>query len=183
VRRHLVFEAVYAQLRQLAQQKLVGENPGLDLQPTALVHEAYLKLVDLNRMNMQGRGHFLGMAGRIMREIIVDEARRVCAQKRDRALETRLTGEFLGGGLSLEEIVGFDETLKELGNLHPEYLWLVEARVFSGMTIEETAAELGVSSATVKRKWRVARAWIATRMRLHEGSDDQPGAQDDVMCN
>lgn len=169
-RRHMVFEAVYGQLRQLAYQKLAGENPGIDLQPTALVHEAYLKLVDLNRMNLQGRGHFLGMAGRVMREIIVDEARRVCAQKRNRALETRLTGEFLDGGLSLEQLIEFDETLVELGKLDAEYLWLVEARVFAGMTIEETAAELGISPATVKRKWRVARAWIAARMELLDDS-------------
>ncbi|MEQ8860921.1 MAG: ECF-type sigma factor [Pseudomonadales bacterium] len=167
-RKNLVFDALYAKLRQLAGQQVRKSGDNLDMQPTALVHEAYFRLVDLNRIDINGRAHFLGLAGRLMREILVDEARHARAQKRDRALETRLTGEFLGDGVDLDALLMLNETLNELGEIDPEYLWLADARLFAGMTIEEAADGLGVSPATVKRKWRVARAWIAARLKDSE---------------
>ncbi|MEQ8484707.1 MAG: ECF-type sigma factor [Pseudomonadales bacterium] len=167
-RKNLVFEALYAQLRRLAGQQLRRQGDGIDLQPTVLVHEAYLRLVDLDRISINGRAHFFGLAGRLMREILVDEARHARAQKRDRALETRLTGEFLGSGVDLDALLLLDQTLTELGELDPDYLWLVDARVFGGLTIEEAAGGLGISPATVKRKWKVARAWITERLKDSE---------------
>lgn len=167
-RKNLVFEALYAQLRRLAGQQLRRQGDGIDLQPTVLVHEAYLRLVDLDRISINGRAHFFGLAGRLMREILVDEARHARAQKRDRALETRLTGEFLGSGVDLDALLLLDQTLTELGELDPDYLWLVDARLFGGLTIEEAAGGLGISPATVKRKWKVARAWITERLKDSE---------------
>jgi RNA polymerase sigma factor (TIGR02999 family) len=159
-----VFDALYDQLKRLAGQQMHRAGRASDLQPTALVHEAYFKLVDLDRIDINGRCHFLGLAGRMMREVLVDEARRLSAQKRDRDLQTRLTGELLGDGIALDDLLQLHEALLELGEMDADYLWLVDARLFAGMTIEEAALGLGVSPATVKRKWRVARAWIADRM-------------------
>lgn len=158
-----VFEALYDHLKQVAARQM-HRGRGNDMQPTALVHEAYFKLVDLSRIDINGRCHFLGLAGRMMREVLVDEARRAGAQKRDRDLQTRLTGEFLGEGVALDDLLHLHQALTELGEMDPDYLWLADARLFAGMTIDEAALGLGVSPATVKRKWRVARAWIADRL-------------------
>lgn len=163
-----VIAALYDELHRLARTRLAGRGV-VDLQPTELVHEAYFKLIDLQRMDMKDRAHLLGVAGRVMREVLVDEARRARAHKRDRALETRLTGDVEGGDLALVDLLELHDALGELEREGPEYLWLVDARVFAGLTIDEAAAGLGVSRATVKRKWQVVRAWIATRSRAAGG--------------
>lgn len=163
-RRNLVFEVLYSSLRQLAGQQVRNTSAHVDIEPTALVHEAYFRLVDLDRIEIHGRAHFLGIAGRIMREILVDQARRASAQKRDRLLDVQITGEFLSDSVDLDALLVLNDTLTALGEVDPEYLWLVDARVFAGLTIDEAAAGLGVSAATVKRKWQVARVWIAERL-------------------
>jgi RNA polymerase sigma factor (TIGR02999 family) len=133
------------------------------LQPTALVHEAYLKLVDHTRINWQNRAHFLGMAATMMRQILIDHARRHRAGKRGGEHEN----------LSLEEsivivsdeksmdLIALDDALKELAKFDEQKSRIVELRYFGGLSVEETAEVLGVSEITVKRHWRMAKAWLA----------------------
>lgn len=160
-----VIAVLYDELHRQAAQQLRRENSPVDLQPTSLVNEAYMRLVKINRIDVQGRAHFFGLAGRIMREVLVDESRRMRAGKRDVGLQTRLTGEFLGEGTPLQDVLELDEMLRELEAIDPEYVVLFEARAFAGMTIEETALAMNMSTSTVKRKWKIVLAWLKT----HEG--------------
>lgn len=173
--RNRVFEALYDELRSLAARQMRRGDDRLDVQPTVLVHEAYFKLVGLDRLNIDGRAHFLGLAGRLMREVLIDEIRRGQAQKRRRDLEARLTGDLLGDSVDLDGLLVLDRALTELGEVDPDYQWLADARLFAGLTIEEAASGLGISNATAKRRWRVARAWLAERLQaLHTA--EQPGS-------
>lgn len=158
---------VYDELRKLAARRLAEEQPGLTLQATALVHEAYLRLVDADpAQQWNGRGHFFAAAAEAMRRILVENARRRGRQKR-------------GGGLrrcdveahepSLDgpdvDLLAVDESLDQLTQEHPEKVELVKLRYFAGMTLAEAAAVLGISTATADRRWRYARAWLARRLR------------------
>lgn len=149
------------ELRRLAGQYLGRERQGHTLQPTALVNEAYLRLVDLNRIQWQDRAHFFAMAARTMRRILVDHARARDNDKR-------------GGGtpkVSLEEamdvslesdvhLAELDDALSRLETAHPRKAQVIELRFFTGLTVEETAAALQVSIDTVKRDWRFAKLWL-----------------------
>jgi len=157
-----VVAALYDELRRHAAQQLWREGGVADLQPTALVNEAYMRLVNINRMDLNGRAHFFGLAGRIMREILVDESRRLRARKRDQALQTRFTGDLAGEYVPVQDLLELDEMLNELEAIDPEYVCLFEARAFAGMTIEETALAMELSVSTVKRKWKVVMAWLKT---------------------
>ncbi|MCR9279363.1 MAG: ECF-type sigma factor [Pseudomonadaceae bacterium] len=154
-----VIAAMYDELRRNAAAHLRNERHG-DLQPTSLVNEAYMRLINITRIDLKGRNHFLGLAGRIMREILVDEARRLRAAKRDHGLQTRFTGEHVGNDMPITDILELDELLSALEEIDPIYVKLFEARAFAGMTIEEAAEVLEMSPSTVKRKWKVALAWI-----------------------
>ncbi len=158
-----VIASLYRELRQTAARHLDGERH-VDLQPTSLVNEAYLRLIRVTRIDLAGRTHFFGLAGRIMREVLVDEARRMRAQKRDRSLETKITGEFVSGDFPVDGLVELDDLLTRLGEADPVYLHLIDARVFAGMTLEEAANLLQISIGTAKRKWKVALAWIKEHM-------------------
>jgi len=152
---------VYDELRRIAARHLHSERPGHTLQTTALVHEAYLRLVDETRVHWQGRAHFFGVAATLIRNILVDHARSQKAAKR-------------GGGagkLQLEEafavpidnapaILAVDDALQALGKIDRQQSRIVELRFFAGLTIEETAEVLGISPSTVKRDWILAKAWI-----------------------
>jgi RNA polymerase sigma factor (TIGR02999 family) len=152
---------LYDELRRLADRALSREPRGHTLQATALVHEAYLRLIDQRQAHWRNRAHFLSVAAMVMRRILVDHARRRGAEKR-------------GGdrrGLSLDDavvyaeeqavdLVHLDEALTRLAGLDPQQARIVELRFFGGMTIEETAEATGVSPATVKRDWTLARAWL-----------------------
>lgn len=156
---------VYDELRRLAARYLRRERPDHTLQPTALVHEAYLRLVDQNRVHWQNRAHFLGIAATMMRRILINHAQSHQAAKR-------------GGGrytLSLDaaadwvderdvdrgvDLVGLDEALTRLTPIDNRQSRIVELRFFGGLTIEETAEVLGISPATVHREWRMAKAWL-----------------------
>lgn len=162
-----VIAALYDELRRHAARHIGKGGHALGLQPTVLVNEAYIRLVDIDRINLNGRSHFFGLAGRIMREILVDEARRLRAKKRDLALQTQLTGEIANDDLPIPDILELDETLNGLEAIDPIYVKLFEARVFAGMTIEETAKVLELSASTVKRKWKVVVAWIKDRDTSH----------------
>jgi RNA polymerase sigma factor (TIGR02999 family) len=152
---------VYDELRKLAAQKLAQEKPGQTLQATALVHEAYLRLVDVEKVqHWNSRGHFFAAAAEAMRRILVDEARR---KRRPKHGGDRQRID-LGDALSLDEpddnLLALDEALSKLAEEEPAKAELVKLRYFMGLSLEEAAACLDISPATAKRYWTVARAWL-----------------------
>lgn len=160
-----VVSAMYEELRNNAQNHLRKEHRMNELQPTLLVHEAYLRLMKASNVDISGRTHFLGLAGRIMRQILVDEARRFNAGKRDRALQTRLTGEHESDAPAVHDIIELSELLDGLEEVDPLYVQIFEARAFAGMTFEECATALDMSVSSVKRKWKIAAAWLEEQGR------------------
>ena len=158
---------VYAELRAIARRHLARESPGHTLQSTALVHEAYFKLVDQRSVQWQNRSHFFGIAAQMMRRILVDHARRRHRAKRGGAAPTLS----LDNAMAVTEpeaevdLLALDNVLTSLAAIDPRGARIVELRFFSGLTIDETAEVLGVSSATVKREWSTARAWLYREMR------------------
>ena len=159
---------VYAELRRQARRALRREAAGHTLEPTALVHEAYLKLVDQRPSRWQDRAQFFGVAARCMRQVLVDAARTRRAAKRGGGVRTITLGDAEGmtaapgaGSEAVgEDVLALDEALTRLAALDPEQARLVELRYFAGMTLDDTAATLGVSPATVSREWAVARRWL-----------------------
>jgi RNA polymerase sigma factor (TIGR02999 family) len=162
-----LWPVVYEELRTLASRLLHAERPGHTLQPTALVHEAYLRLVD-ERAGWQDRAHFFAIAAQAMRRILVDYARGHLASKRGGSLRrVSLDGSLAApaaADVSLDDVIEVDEALGELAALDAFEARVVELRYFGGLTVEETAAALGVSPATVKREWQMARAWLYRRL-------------------
>jgi RNA polymerase sigma factor (TIGR02999 family) len=156
---------VYDELRRLAAQKLAQEKPGQTLDATALVHEAYLRLVggdDSRRWN--DRGHFFAAAAQAMRRILVDNARRKRALKRGDGLR-RQPLEAVAAPQIDEELMALDEALQELAAADPIKARLVELRYFAGLTGEQAAKVLGISPATADRHWTYARAWLRSAVR------------------
>lgn len=151
---------LYPELRALADRQLRGERANHTLQPTALVNEAYLRLSGLERMDWQDRGHFVRMAARVMREILVDHARRRQAAKRDGGQRVTLTGLDVAADTGTVDALALDDALARLEKIDPDKARVVEMRYFGGLTIEETAQAMGSSPATVKRQWQSARAWL-----------------------
>src|SRR5687768_3026459 len=152
---------VYDELRRVARARLRNEREGHTLQTTALVHEAYVRLVDLDRMSLRDRTHFFAMAARLMREILVDHARRKNADKRGGAAEmVRLEDAEPAAPAATIDLLALDEALAQLADVDPRLSQVVELRFFGGLSIAETADTLTVSSATVERDWVVARAWL-----------------------
>ena len=159
-----LFPLVYGELRRLARQRLRGERDGT-LSTTALVHEAYLKLVDQTRAQVVDRNHFYALASRVMRQILVDQARRRGAQKRggdDAAIA--LDEAQVPAATPAAEVLAIDEALHQLGQLEPRLAQTVELRFFGGLSVEEAAAVLAVSVATVKRDWAKARLFLYDAM-------------------
>jgi RNA polymerase sigma factor (TIGR02999 family) len=155
---------VYDELRRVASARLSHEGSDT-LQTTALVHEVYLRLVDLDRMTLRDRTHFFAMAGRLMREILVDHARRRHALKRGGDVTVLgLDGVDAGAENNVIEVLALDEALTELAALDERVGRVVELRFFAGLSIAETSDALGVSSATVERDWTVAKAWLLQRL-------------------
>lgn len=157
---------VYQELRSLAAHCLRAERIGHTLQPTALIHELYLRLVDQDRANWRDHAHFLAVAAQLMRRILVDYARARQASKRGgTAVEVDITAVELGGAeVSIEEVLSVDEALERLAQLDPQQTRIVELRYFAGLTVEETAEALGISARTVKRDWAMASAWLRTEL-------------------
>lgn len=152
---------LYPELRALADRQLRGERDNHTLQPTALVNEAYLRLSGLDRLDWQDRGHFVHMAARVMREVLVDHARRRQAAKRDGGRQVTLTGLDLAAPEAGDvDALALDAALARLEQLDPDKARVVELRYFGGLTIEETAEAMASSPATVKRQWQAARAWL-----------------------
>jgi RNA polymerase sigma factor (TIGR02999 family) len=153
---------VYDELRRLAHNYLRRERPGHTLQTTALVHEAYLRLVDQKQVRWQHRAQFLGIAAQLMRRILVDHARQRRAAKRGGAGRQRLsiTEADRIAGRPDADLLAVHEALNELAAIDPQQSRIVELRFFGGLSIVETAAVLGVGHATVERDWKLARAWL-----------------------
>jgi RNA polymerase sigma factor (TIGR02999 family) len=165
---------VYKQLHDLAHYYLGRERPDHTLQSTALVHEAYLRLVGGAPVNTENRAHFIGVAAKLMRQILVDYARAHRAEKRGAGQKIELTEGMEGVQGRSADILALDDALSDLAHRDEQQSRIVELRYFGGLTIEETADVLGVSPATVKRDWSVARAWLARQMR--KGARDAAGA-------
>jgi RNA polymerase sigma factor (TIGR02999 family) len=156
---------VYAELRRLAAFYLRHERSGHTLQPTALVHEAYLRLAQQREVQWHDKHHFLGVAAPFMRRILVDYSRaRHAAKRGGEAERVSLDHTALPVIQRAEDIVALDDALEALSQLDPEQAKIVELRFFSGLNIEETAAVLGVSASTVKREWNIAKAWLAREL-------------------
>ena len=152
---------VYDELRRIAARYLSRDRDGHVLQPTALVHEAYLRMVEQNQVRWQNRAQFFGIAAKLMRQVLVDHARMQLAQKRGGGV-TMLSLEDAAGALEPPsvDVIAVDRALTRLADQYPEQGRLVELRYFGGLTIEETGVVMGLSPATVKRQWTVARAWL-----------------------
>jgi RNA polymerase sigma-70 factor, ECF subfamily len=157
-----ILPLIYDELRSLASNYLRRERSDHTLQPTALVHEAYIKLIDQTQVKWQNRAHFFGIAANIMRRILVDYARKHHADKRGGDAEKLPLEEeilIVSEGKSAE-LLALDEALENLARIDPQKSKIVELRYFGGLSVEETAEVLGVSEITVKRHWRMAKAWL-----------------------
>jgi len=156
---------IYPELKKLAQARIRHERADHDLQPTALVHEAYLRLVAHEHHTWENRGHFFAAAANVMRRILVEHARSRNAQKR-KAVRTHIT---LEDSLTLSqeqsaELLDLDRALTELEELSPRQARVVELRYFSGLSVPEVASALGVNPRSVDRDWATARAWLRARL-------------------
>jgi RNA polymerase sigma-70 factor, ECF subfamily len=158
-----VFPLVYGQLRALARRRLAGERSGHTLSTTALVHEAYVKLVDQTRVQWQDRSHFFAVAARAMRRILVDHARRQRAARRGGAAGGRrisLDDVEIAAAERATEIVALDEALQRLAGIDARQVRVVELRFFGGLSEKETGDALGISQRTVAREWVTAKGWL-----------------------
>jgi len=161
----LLLPVIYDELRKLAANYLRRERPDHTLQPTALVHEAYLRLVDQTRVNWQNRAHFFGVAAQIMRRLLVDHARKHNAEKRGQDFQKLSLDENVDRAVQRSaDLIALDDALAALAEFDQDKARLVELRYFGGLSIEETADVLGVTPTTVKRHWRLARAWLYGEM-------------------
>lgn len=163
---------VYGELRRLARHYMRNERVSHTLQATALVHEAYLRLVDERQVNWQNRAHFLGVAAQVMRRILVDHARGLHRLKRGGEQRTVVLEEAIVNlKAPSSDLVALDQALTRLAELDPRQGRIVELRFFGGLTVEETAEVLGISPKTVKRDWSVARAWLYGELNKEERND------------
>jgi len=164
--------ALYDELHRLAAAYLSREDPGHTLQPTALVHEAYLRLIDQRRVDWRNRAQFLGVAAGIMRRILVDHARGRAAQKRGAGAEpVSLSLVEAPSGRPEVELIALEQALEQLTALDPRKTQVVELKFFGGLSSREIAEVMGISDATVEREWMFARAWL---YRAIEGAPKDP---------
>ena len=151
---------VYRELHRLARRYMKGERPGHSLQATALVNEAYMRLVDYNRMKWQDRAHFFAVSAQLMRRILVEHARRR-NQKRGAGVHRVPLAEAAGAfGERTTDLVALDDAMNELARIDPRKVQVVEMRFFGGLSVEETAEVLKVSPVTVMRDWSTAKSWL-----------------------
>jgi RNA polymerase sigma-70 factor, ECF subfamily len=152
---------IYDELKRIASNYLRRERSDHTLQPTALVHEAYMKMVDITQISWQNKAHFLGVAANQMRRILVDYARQHNAEKRGGEFHILTLNEEIDKAIEQStDLIALDDALIELGKMDPIKSKMVELRYFGGLTVEETAEVLGVSAITVKRHWRMTKAWL-----------------------
>ena len=165
---------VYKELRDIARHHLQRERPGHTLQSAALVHEAYLRLIDQRPFDTENRAHFLAVASRLMRQILVDYARTHGAAKRGADLRVDLDASLVLPQVRSADVVALDDALNDLSSLDEQQGRIVELRFFGGLATEEIAVVLGISASTVKRDWNVAKAWLTRQMK--RGSRGKTGA-------
>ena len=157
---------IHEELRRLAHHYMSRERPGHTLQTTALVNEAYLRLVNRKEVHWQNRAHFFAIAAQCMRSILVDHARGLAYAKRGGgARKTSLDEGMVVSQERAAEVVALDDALKELAALDPQQSRIVELRFFGGLTVEEAAEVLSLSPATIKREWSTAKAWLYRELR------------------
>ncbi|SRR5579871_2233905 len=156
---------VYDELRRIAGHFMRGQRPGRTIQTTALVHEAYLKLIDVTNVDWQHRAHFFAVSAQIMRRILMDRARRSTAAKRGGVMPRVNLEELpdVGSGPA-RELVALDDALNTLAEIDPRKARVVELRFFGGLSVPETAAVLKVSPETVLRDWKLARSWLLAEL-------------------
>lgn len=156
---------VHGELRRIARRCMAGERVGHSLQATALVNEAYLRLVDQDRVDWKGRAHFFGIAAQAMRRILVDHARKRRAEKRGRGeVDLSFDDSIQASDERPVSLVALDDALKDLKGLDRRQHRIVELKYFGGLTIEEIAAVMEISPATVKREWATAKLWLAREL-------------------
>ncbi len=166
---------VYGELRRMAQRQLRNERVGHTLQPTALVHEAYLRLVGQDHPDYEDRGHFFAVATKMMRRILVNYAERRSAGKRAGNHVTLDEDRFAKEGIQLDEILAVNQALEQLARLDARQAEVAEMRYFAGLSVEETAEALGISPRTVKRNWALAKGWILSQWHVGGGpAEPQP---------
>ncbi len=169
-------------LRQIAEAYFAREAPGHTLQPTALVNEVYLRLVDAEEIDWQCRAHFFGIAARLMRRVLVDHARvRRAAKRGGDAHRTTLDVELLAAEGREVDLIDLDDALQEMSRINPEGCRIAEMRYFTGLNLEEIGEHLGVSRTTAKRRWRAARIWLHRELSRPPG--EGPTNRDDEMPN
>src|SRR5436853_1870970 len=151
---------VYDELHHLAGRYMKGERPGHSLQTTALVNEAYMRLVDYKRMQWQNRAHFFAVSAQLMRRILVERARRHNLKRGGGVQRVCLEEAAVVGGARAADLVALDDAMNALARLDPRKVQVVEMRFFGGLSVEETAEVLKVSAVTVKRDWSTARSWL-----------------------
>jgi RNA polymerase sigma-70 factor, ECF subfamily len=156
---------IYDELRVIASRQMAREWRQLSLQTTGLVNEAYVKLIDQHRVDWQNRAHFFAIAAQVMRRILVDDARRRLRDKRGGGAAPVPIDEGISiaapePGVDGVDVIALDRALRRLQELDPDQAKIVELKFFAGLTVEETAVVLEISSATVKREWAVAKAWL-----------------------
>ncbi len=157
---------VYAELRAVAHNHLRRESPGQTLQPTALVNEVYLRLVRITRVTWQDRAHFFAMCSRLMRQILIDAARgRRVAKRGGGVLRVTLDDALVPAVTNLLDVIALDDALTALEKADPRKCQVVELRFFAGLSVEEIASVLGVSTDTVSRDWKFARTWLFRELR------------------
>lgn len=172
---------VYDELRRVARRCLRRERAGHTMQTTTLVHEAYLRLIDASRVPWEDRAHFFAIAAQLMRRVLVDRARRRHFQKRGGSLTRVILDEAMIVSPERDaDLLALDEALERLGQFAPRKCRVVELRFFAGLSIEETAVALGISTDIVKREWRTAKLWL-----LHElgGSEERSNGSATVGKN
>jgi RNA polymerase sigma-70 factor, ECF subfamily len=157
---------VYAELRRMAKSYMRRERAGQTMQTTALIHEAYLRLIDADRVRLENRAHFFAAAARLMRQVLVDLARERDSLKRGGAARRVSLDEAMAVGKQHDEsLLALDEALSALAQIDPRKSQVVELRFFGGLSVEETSEALGVSVETVHRDWRLAKSWLLRRLR------------------
>lgn len=165
---------VYKELRNVARYHLQRERPGHTLQSADLVHEAYIRLVDQRPFETENRAHFLAVASRLMRQILVDYARSHGAVKRGADRKVELDASLVLPQVQRADVIALDDALSDLARLDERQSRIVELRFFGGLAIEEIAEALDISESTVKREWNVAKAWLTRQMK--KGSRGKSGA-------
>jgi RNA polymerase sigma-70 factor, ECF subfamily len=162
---------VYAELRRLAHRYMRRERPGHGLQTTALVNEAYMRLVDYRRMRWQDRAHFFAVSAQLMRRILVEHARRQNLKRGGGVQHVSLDETAIVGGGRAADLVALDDAMNALARLDLRKAQVVEMRFFGGLSVDETAEVLGVSSATIRREWSSAKIWLYSMMTGGVGNE------------